>query len=112
MCAGSKKTVEGTAAGLAATMAAWAALAAALRWCSGGAGGGSSYSSSSSSVVGSIVGSNGEAPLGWAVAAGLPIASWSHLAAATALSCLLEGVTTQLDNVFMPLHYCALLCLL
>ncbi|KAI7845351.1 hypothetical protein COHA_001058 [Chlorella ohadii] len=28
---------------------------------------------------------------------------------ATALSCLLEGVTTQLDNVFMPLHYFALL---
>lgn len=45
-------------------------------------------------------------------AAALEIASWPALAAATALSCLLEAVTTQLDNIFMPLHYFALLCLL
>lgn len=43
---------------------------------------------------------------------GLQIDSWGQLAVASALSCLLEAVTTQLDNVFMPLHYFALLCLL
>ena len=38
--------------------------------------------------------------------------SWTALGAATCLSCLLEAVTTQLDNIFVPLHYFALLCLL
>lgn len=49
-------------------------------------------------------GSSGSSALG--------IASWPALAAATVLSCLLEAATTQLDNIFMPLHYFALLCLL
>lgn len=50
---------------------------------------------------------------GWAaLAPPLGAAGWARLAAATLLSCLLEAVTTQLDNVFVPLHYFALLCLL
>lgn len=86
LCRGSSKTVEGTAAAAAATLAAWWALAAAARALGGG---------------GAV-----------ALAAGGGGSGWAGLAAATALSCLLEGVTTQLDNVFMPLHYFALLCLL
>lgn len=89
LCHGSNKTVEGTAAAVAATLAAWAALAAA-----------------------------GAAVLGDAGAAAAGLAqlqqpgAWVRLASATVLSCLLEGFTTQLDNVFMPLHYFAmLLCL-
>ena len=35
---------------------------------------------------------------------------WPALLAATALSSLLEAATTQLDNLFVPLHYFALLC--
>ena len=38
--------------------------------------------------------------------------SWGQLAGGTVLSCLLEATTDQLDNIFMPLHYFALLCLL
>ena len=82
LCRGSRETVEGTAAAAGATLAAWALLAAALPAAGGAAGRGQ---------------------LG---------CSWARLAGATALSCLLEGVTTQLDNVFMPLHYLALLCML
>jgi dolichol kinase len=42
----------------------------------------------------------------------LIVSSWGQLAGATVLSCLLEATTTQLDNIFMPLHHFALLCLL
>ena len=54
----------------------------------------------------------------WLLAAAAPslggqlAGSWALLALATALSCLLEAVTAQLDNIFVPLHYFALLCLL
>ncbi|KAL4424664.1 hypothetical protein ABPG77_004471 [Micractinium sp. CCAP 211/92] len=82
ICHGSRKTVEGTVAAAAATLAAWWLLAAALH----------------------VGGGDGGAALG--------ISSWPALAAATTLSCLLEAATTQLDNIFMPLHYFALLCLL
>jgi dolichol kinase len=81
---GSKKTMEGTAAGAIATLCAWAALSASP-W-------GSSFRS--------------EEAGGWA----LP---WCALFAATLLSSLLEAVTLQLDNLFVPLHYFALLaCIL
>lgn len=79
---GSRKTVEGTAGGVAVTLAAWAALLAA-------AGGGT-----------------------LAAVAAPGAAGWSVLAAATVAACLLEASTTQLDNVFVPLHLFALLCLL
>jgi dolichol kinase len=34
---------------------------------------------------------------------------WINLLTATAASCLMEAVTTQLDNIFIPMHYFALL---
>lgn len=34
---------------------------------------------------------------------------WSNLVVATVGMCLLEAVTTQLDNLFIPLQYLALL---
>lgn len=86
LCKDSSKTWEGTAAAVVATLAAWAALA-----------------------------SLGTAALGHAAAGAAGLAQlqqlgvWVRLGGATVLSCLLEGVTTQLDNVFMPLHYFALL---
>lgn len=86
LCPDTSKTWEGTAAAVAATLAAWAALA----------------------VLGSAaLGSAGAAAAGLAHLQQPGV--WVRLAGATALSCLLEGVTTQLDNVFMPLHYFALL---
>ncbi len=36
------------------------------------------------------------------------VAFWSMLAAAVA-SCMLEATTTQLDNIFLPLHHYAML---
>lgn len=74
--------MEGTSGGIVATLVAWAALLAAA--------GGGSFSSF--------------------LAPGAP--GWARLAAATAASCLLEAATTQLDNVFVPLHLFSLLCLL
>ena len=86
LCPDTNKTWEGTAAAVVTTLAAWAALAALGSAALGSAG---------------------------AAAAGLALLQqpgvWLRLAGVTALSCLLEGVTTQLDNVFMPLHYFALL---
>lgn len=104
ICRGTKKTLEGTAAAVAATLAAWALLlaSAASAGHAGGAGGSSSSGSS---------GDGGFEFPGGQLAAGLA-GGWVPLAAATALSCLLEAVTTQLDNIFMPLHYFALLAAL
>jgi len=82
--AGSRKTVEGTAGGALATLVGWAALLAAAP-----SGGGAAFH---------------------AIVA--PGAGWVALAGATAGACLLEAATTQLDNVFVPLHLFALLCLL
>lgn len=91
LCHGCSKTVEGTAAGAAAMLAAWGLLAWAEAAMASSSGGGGLW-----------------VPIQWTVGG----SGWPLLAGATALSCLLEGVTTQLDNVFMPLHYFALLCLL
>lgn len=57
----------------------------------------------------------GWAALGWLGGSGLGGAQHTPAAllgllAATAMSSLLEALTTQLDNLFVPLHYCALLC--
>lgn len=38
--------------------------------------------------------------------------SLGHYALASGLSCLLEASTTQLDNIFLPLHHMTLLLLL
>jgi len=54
--------------------------------------------SSAGSCEGTVVGSG--------PAAGV---SWAGLALATAAACLLEAATTQLDNIFVPLQYFALL---
>ncbi len=80
---GAPKTVEGAVAGTAATLAGWAALAAVTG-------------------AGARRGSWGGGAPGGAAAAG---------AAATAAACLLEAATAQLDNIFLPLHYFALLLL-
>ena len=82
ICTGTKKTVEGTLGATLLTLLAWALLAIAFQ----------SHLSHSAS------------------------ASWDGLAGAkllisTLLSCLLEASTTQLDNIFMPLHYLAMLSL-
>ena len=36
--------------------------------------------------------------------------TWLGVFTATAAACLLEAATTQLDNIFVPLQYFALLC--
>eukprot|EP00887_Chlorella_sp_A99_P003364 scaffold26.g3364.t1 len=78
----SKKTAEGTAAAVAATMAAWWLL---------------------------LRGGGGVVAAGGADGGAVP---WGPLLGATALSCLTEALTTQLDNLLVPAHYLALLCLL
>ncbi|KAL0035579.1 hypothetical protein WJX79_000184 [Trebouxia sp. C0005] len=82
ICIGTKKTVEGTLGAALLTLLGWALLAIVFQ----------SHLSHSAS------------------------ASWDGLAGAkllisTLLSCLLEASTTQLDNIFMPLHYLAMLSL-
>ena len=82
ICVGTKKTVEGTLGAALLTLLGWALLAIVFQ----------SHLSHSAS------------------------ASWDGLAGAkllisTLLSCLLEASTTQLDNIFMPLHYLAMLSL-
>lgn len=82
ICTGTKKTLEGTLGAALLTLLGWALLAIVFQ----------SHLSHSAS------------------------ASWDGLAGAkllisTLLSCLLEAATTQLDNIFMPLHYLAMLSL-
>ena len=82
ICIGTNKTVEGTLGAALLTLLGWALLAIAFQ----------SHLSHSAS------------------------ASWDGLAGAkllisTLLSCLLEASTTQLDNIFMSLHYLAMLSL-
>ena len=83
ICVGSKKTVEGTLGAALLTLLGGDLLAIMFQ----------SHLSSSTS------------------------ASWDGLAGgaklliSTVLSCLLEASTTQLDNIFMPLHYLAMLSL-
>lgn len=90
---GSQKSWEGTLGGTAATLAGWWLAGAVASWLVSLTGSGADSSSSSNGsnfTAGSI--------------------SWAALAGATALSSLLEAVTCQLDNLFVPLHYFALLC--
>jgi dolichol kinase len=82
MCYGSTKTVEGTAAGVVATMLAWALAL----WASGATWPRVSWAGAEAGSV-----------------------DWGLLVAATAASSALEGVTEQLDNLFVPLHYFSLL---
>ncbi|KAL4855514.1 Dolichol kinase EVAN [Chlorella vulgaris] len=92
ICRGSRKTVEGTAAAAGATLLGWSLLAAAQHAAAESGGGG--------------------AGVAWLGSLPLGLMGWAGLCAATVLSCLLEATTLQLDNVFVPLQYFALLCLL
>lgn len=78
------KSLEGTAGGVLFTLLGWALLAAVMCFL-----GGSSA---------------------WHAVHGIGGVRWSRLAVAVVGSCLLEAVTTQLDNIFLPLHHLA--CLL
>lgn len=82
MFTGSNKTVEGTIGGTVTAVGAWLALIWVANWF---------YSS------GSVVPS---------------ITVLAQIMAATVAASLLEASTTQLDNVFLPLHLFSLLCLL
>ena len=97
---GTRKTVEGTLGGIGCTLLGWLVLWPLCR-CRGheqpvqplllGPGGGAA------GQLGSALGS---------VSGG--VALWTVLAA-TVASCALEAATTQLDNIFLPLHHCAML---
>ena len=79
------KSLEGTLGGMAFTLLGWLAVAVLVRWVSGAG------------------------PVVWGLSMGVAGVSWPVLAAAVVGSCLLETVTTQLDNIFLPLHHFALL---
>lgn len=79
------KSLEGTLGGVVCTMLGWVAVAVLLNLTAG-------------------------RPL-LCLGNGVAGASWSTVSAAVVGSCLLEAVTTQLDNIFLPLHHCALLSL-
>lgn len=82
ICIGTKKTVEGTLGAALLTLLGWALVAMVFQ----------SHLSNSASAT-------------WDGMAG------AKLLTSTLLSCLLEASTTQLDNIFMPLHYFAMLSL-
>ncbi len=106
---GTRKTVEGTLGGVVCTLIAWLLLWPLCR-CSGkerpvllegimgGAGGEASLVSGRDLVGGLSSGLN-------QVSGG--VALWAMIAA-TVASCLLEAATTQLDNIFLPLHHYAM----
>ena len=75
------KSLEGTLGGIVLTLLGWVGLGVAL---------------SSFTGQGSLAG-------------GVAGVTWSGILVAVAGSCLLEAVTTQLDNIFLPLHHLALL---
>ena len=81
---GTQKTVEGTAGGIAASLLTWAAVGLACQ-CVQGAMGGSDLLSEQRQ----------------------PVVSWGAVVGASVASCLLEVSTTQLDNIFLPLHHFA-----
>ncbi len=87
---GNRKTVEGTLSGAAATVAGWGLLATLY-----------------------VAIATGHILLGGpTVAARHWIWGWQdagRFLAASLASCLLEAATTQLDNVFIPLHHFAML---
>ena len=82
ICLGTSKTVEGTLGATLLTLLGWALLAIVFQ------------SHMSNSVTAAWDGTVGV-----------------KLLISTLLSCLLEASTTQLDNIFMPLHYLAMLSL-
>ena len=82
ICVGTSKTLEGTLGATLLTLLGWALLAIVFQ------------SNMSNSVTAAWDGTVG-----------------AKLLISTLLSCLLEASTTQLDNIFMPLHYLAMLSL-
>ena len=106
---GTRKTVEGTLGGIACTLAAWLLLwplcccngkesPVLLDGILGGAGGEASGVGGRDLIGGLSSGLN-------QVSGG--VAMWAMMAA-TVASCLLEAATTQLDNIFLPLHHYAM----
>ena len=92
---GTSKTVEGTLGGMAASLAAWGLIAVACRWTQGvGLSAASSWPWSQGG--GLIAGLSKQAGVSWYIVAGGVFAS-----------CMLEASTTQLDNIFLPLHHFA-----
>ena len=79
------KSLEGTMGGIVFTILGWAVLAVVLNC-----------------IAGASM---------WRLEAGVAGVSWTTVLVAVMGSCLLEAVTTQLDNIFLPLHHCALLAM-
>ena len=77
------KSLEGTLGGIVCTVVGWLMLSAVLACIAG--------------------------LKAWNIASGVAGASWTTVIVAVVGSCVLEAVTTQLDNIFLPLHHCALL---
>ena len=87
---GTSKTVEGTFGGMAASMAAWGLIAISYSWVQ-------ERRVSLWSLGGGLSG-------GVSKHFGL---SWGTVAGGVFASCMLEASTTQLDNIFLPLHHFA-----
>jgi dolichol kinase len=102
---GTRKTLEGTLGGVACTLAAWLLLRPLLG-CGNGAdgssaGGGQGWWQGFGGAPGTgSPGSSGDS-------CGV-VSLWS-MAIATVASCVLEAATTQLDNIFLPLHHYAMM---
>jgi len=96
---GTRKTLEGTAAGAAAGALAWAVL-----WPRLGGGGGASEAS-----FGVRRWLLSPTPTTTTATPPLPLPPLSAAVLASTLSALMEASTTQLDNVFLPLHHLAAL---
>lgn len=107
---GTRKTLEGTLGGVACTLVAWLLLWP-LFGCSAGpeprAGGyGSIVGAAGFSQVDMLKLGKGLAHSAQHVCGGVPL--WS-MVVSTIASCFLEAATTQLDNIFLPLHHYAML---
>ena len=90
---GTQKTVEGTLGGVAASLLTWAGVGLACGCLQG---------LPSSSLQEGSLGPGGL----WDVQR-QPLVGWGALAGACVASSLLELSTTQLDNIFLPLHHFA-----
>ncbi|BDA46982.1 probable dolichol kinase at C-terminar half [Coccomyxa sp. Obi] len=106
---GTRKTVEGTLGGIVCTLAAWLLLWPLCRC------GGKESPILLKGILGAVEGKAGLVG-GRALVGGLGsgltqvsggVALWAMMAA-TVASCLLEAATTQLDNIFLPLHHYAM----
>jgi len=106
---GTRKTLEGTLGGIVCTLAVWLLLWPLCR-CSSRESpvflegilkrtGGEAAAVMARDVVGGLSSGLNQVSGG--------VALWSMLAA-TIASCLLEASTTQLDNIFLPLHHYAM----